>query len=238
MIPLSWPVSLRDTERLMDRVITVDGFASSGKSTLSRELAGKLNWSWFSTGVIYRGMAYIGEERKFKAEDFLDFVASKKWRVHLDREKTRFFHGSADITENLYTSAVDEKASQLSAWSEFRKALIPFQRAFLPPPGAGRGLIAEGRDCGTQIFPSAPLKIFLTAEEKVRAERRSRDRKGESEGISFVLRAQKERDQRDKTRDFAPTVPAKGSLVLNTGGDSLQVLIQKAYEAACGIFPL
>ena len=208
-----------------------------GKSTLSRVLAGKLNWPWFSTGVLYRGMAYIEWERGFGRSDILKFVHSKDWKIHLDSEKTRFFYQGEDITGKLYTSPVDERASLLSAWSEFRKILIPFQRTFLPEDTT-KGLIAEGRDCGTKIFPSAPLKVFLKAGEGVRADRRSRDRARDQLEISTALKAQRERDRRDKERDFAPTSIPEGSLILDSGKNSPEALVQQVYEAACRIFSL
>ena len=219
----------------MDRVITVDGFASSGKSTLSCLLAKKLDWSWFSTGVLYRGMAYVERERNFQRADILKFVHSGDWKIHPDCEKTRFFYQGMNVTDKLYVSSIDERASLLSAWTEFRKALIPFQRAFLPK-NTKKGLIAEGRDCGTKIFPSAPLKVFLKAGEGVRAKRRSRDRERDQLEISTALKAQRERDRRDRERDFAPTAIPQGSLVLDSGKTSPEVLVQQVYAEACRIF--
>ena len=220
----------------MDRVITVDGFASSGKSTLSRLLAKKLNWPWFSTGVLYRGMAYVERERNLQRSEILKFVHSDNWKIHLGGEKTQFFYQGVNVTDQLYMSSIDERASLLSAWTEFRKALIPFQRAFLPKEEEGKGLIVEGRDCGTKIFPSAPLKVFLQAGAEVRAKRRSRDRARDQLEISTAFKAQGERDRRDKERDFAPTAIPPGSLVLDSGKNSPDVLVQQVYEEICRIF--
>ena len=220
----------------MDRVITVDGFASSGKSTLSCLLAKKLEWFWFSTGVLYRGMAYVEWERNCQRSDILKFVHSGDWKIQLGYEKTQFFYKGVNVTDKLYMSSIDERASLLSAWSEFRKALIPFQRAFLPKSTEGRGLIAEGRDCGTKIFPSAPLKVFLKAGEGVRAKRRSRDRERDQLEISTAFKAQRERDRRDKERDFAPTAIPEGSLVLDSEKNSPEALVQQVYEEVCRIF--
>ena len=219
----------------MERVITVDGFASSGKSTLSRVLAEKLGWSWLSTGALYRGMAYIEREEGFQKSDILRFVHSGDWKIRLSADKTRFFYQNRDITEKLYMSSVDDRASLLSAWSEFRKELIPFQRAFLPKKGE-KGLVAEGRDCGTKIFPSAPLKVFLQAEEGVRAERRSRDRERDQLEVPTALKAQRERDRRDRERDFAPTAVPAGGLILNSGANPPSILVQRVYEEARRIF--
>lgn len=220
----------------MDRVITVDGFASSGKSTLSRLLAKKLDWPWFSTGVLYRGMAYVERERNLQRTEILKFVHSDHWKIHLGGEKTQFFYQGVNVTDQLYMSSIDERASLLSAWTEFRKALIPFQRAFLSKDEEGKGLVAEGRDCGTRIFPSAPLKVFLQAGEEVRAKRRSRDRARDQLEISTAFKAQRERDRRDRERDFAPTAIPSGSLVLDSGKNSPEELVQQVYEEVCRIF--
>ena len=216
------------------KIITIDGFASSGKSTLSRELAKKLQWKWLSTGVIYRGIALVGSEQGFQDEDYLNFASSKDWQILLEDEATRFFYKNEDITPRLYTLDVDEKASLFSAREDFRKSLISFQRNFLFSLKNQEGLIAEGRDCGTKIFPEASLKIFLKAGEEARAKRRLEDRKLRS--ISSVLKSQSERDTRDKTRSFAPTLEPEGSFVIDTDKNSLEEMLEKALQKALETF--
>ena len=194
----------------MKKIITIDGFASSGKSSLSRRLAKKMNWEWLSTGVIYRGIAYVVDKENLSKDKILPFIHSSQWKLELNSEKTVFFYKDKDITDKLYTLQVDDLSSLLSADALVREALIPLQRSFQ----SQQGLIAEGRDCGTQIFPEAPLKIFLQAKNEIRAKRRQKDRN--SKEISLVLKAQTERDKRDKTRSFAPTLPASDSICINT----------------------
>ena len=218
----------------MEKVITIDGLASSGKSTLSRLLAKKLSWPWLSTGVFYRGMAYVGFKENFDEKDYLRFFPSGKWHIQMTTAKSCFFYKGEDISSKLYKEEIDDQASLFSSRTVFRKALIPYQRAFYKPQ-SGKGLILEGRDCGTVLFPSAPLKIFLSAGEKTRAERRAEDRHQEP---GAVFQAQKKRDKRDQNRSFAPLVQPENALCLDSGRKSPEELADFIYNKAQKIFSL
>ena len=213
----------------MKKIITVDGLASSGKSTLSKKLAQKLGWQWFSTGVIYRGLAYIGHKERWKPKDCLSFISSSaQWKIQLTPDKTLFFYREEDITDKIYEEKTDELASLFSANEAFRKALISFQRNFFNPRSE-KGLILEGRDCGTVIFPDAPLKVFLEAGEGLRAERRAKER---NQKKSLILKAQKERDRRDRQRPFAPALCPEGSLLLNSDSQTPEEMADFIYSEA------
>ena len=216
----------------MEKIITIDGLASSGKSTLSQKLSKKLNWPWFSTGVLYRGMAYVGWSQNWSEKDYLNFFKSSDWEIRLTASKSLFFYKNQDISSKLYQEKVDERASSFSSNPIYRKALISYQRAFYQPD---KGLILEGRDCGTVLFPSAPLKIFLTAKDQTRAERRAKDRKQKTE---MIFNAQKERDRRDQNRSFAPLVEPKGALCLDAGDCAPEELVNIVYQRACALFNL
>ena len=215
----------------MEKVITIDGAASSGKSSLSRELSEKLGWKWLSTGVFYRGMAFVGNREGFHTEkDYMNLIQSETWEVRISFPKSLFFYKGEDITDELYHRKVDELSSLFSGKTIFRKALIPFQRDIFKKEGA---LIAEGRDCGTVLFPKAPLKIFLLADDQIRAERRAKDRNSEKKDI---LKEQKSRDKRDKTRLFAPLKRPEGSLIINTGKYSLEEILAQIHKKALQVF--
>ena len=214
----------------MEKIITIDGLASSGKSTLSQKLSKKLGWPWFSTGVLYRGMAYVGLIEKFTEKEFLSFFNSPDWSIQLTDSKSLFFYKGKDINSQLYQEAIDEKASLFSSHPHYRKALIPVQRAFYDE---NKGLILEGRDCGSVLFPSAPLKVFLTAQDNMRAKRRARDRK---ETAQIILQSQKNRDQRDQNRSFAPVVQPEGALCLDSGKYTASQLVDAVYQQAQDIF--
>ena len=218
----------------MQRIITIDGLASSGKSTLARLLAKKLNWPWLSTGVLYRGMAYVGFKEHFTEQDYLSFFKSKDWYIELTDSKSFFFYKGENISLKLYKEKIDDQASLFSAKAIFRKALIPIQRNFYKPHSK-KGLILEGRDCGTVIFPSAPLKAFLSASENVRAKRRAKDR---NQTRNIILQAQKTRDQRDQNRSFAPLVRPKNSLYLDSSEKTPEELTDFVYKKAKKIFCL
>ncbi|MCZ0933536.1 MAG: (d)CMP kinase [Oligoflexia bacterium] len=218
----------------MEKIITVDGLASSGKSTLSQNLSKKLGWPWFSTGVLYRGMAYVGLKENFTEKEYLSFFKSQDWSIQLTDLKSLFFYRGKDISPQLYQPAIDEKASLFSSHPPYRKALISVQRAFYKPHSE-KGLVLEGRDCGTVLFPSAPLKIFLTAPDDRRAKRRARDRK---ETAQVILQSQKSRDQRDQERSFAPAVPPEDALCLDSGKYTASQLVDIVYQKAQTTFLL
>jgi len=218
----------------MDKVITVDGLASSGKSTLSKLLAQKLKWSWLSTGVLYRGMAYVGSKENFDEEAYLKFFYSKNWQIKATKDKSLFFYKGEDISPKLYEKKIDESASLFSAQAKFRKALIPAQINFCKPY-LQTGIILEGRDCGTILFPHAPLKVFLKADQEIRAKRRALDRK---QNQKSVFEAQKQRDTRDKNRPFAPLIPPQNSLQLDSSHKNPEELADLLYEKAKKLFSL
>ena len=212
----------------MDKLITIDGLSSSGKSTLSCSLAKKLGWQWISTGVIYRGIAYVGNTHHFTDKKYEEFMDSSSWHIKLAEDKTLFFYNGDDITSELYSSQVDEWASVLSAKADLRKKLISFQQSFFVK--YPEGLIAEGRDCGTVIFKKAPFKIFLQADKETRSVRRSQDRE---QFPKQVLEDQRMRDERDEKRAFAPALRPSGSLLIDTKKWDFKEMLDYVYSEVC-----
>ena len=215
----------------MSKVITVDGPSASGKSALSRALARKLSIKWLSTGVFYRGLAYMALSQKLanaSPESIAQLISQKNWAVQLTTEQSLFIYEQKNITKQIYTEHVDGLASRLAGMGAIRKVLLPCQRQFLlKNPG---GLVAEGRDCGTVVFPTARLKIYLTAKDHIRAHRRAKQRS--SLPVKDVEILQKKRDQRDIERALSPLQKAKGALVMDTGQISFNQMVEKAYKAA------
>ena len=217
--------------RMKKKIITIDGAASSGKSSVSRGLSETLGWKWLSTGVFYRGVSSAGRAEGLQSEaEWRDFIQSGDWEVRLSPQKTLFFHKNRDITDRLYSREADEAASFFSGKTAFRKLLIPFQRRVWEQEGA---LIAEGRDCGTVLFPDAPLKVFLSAKPHIRAERRAKDRNSSDKEI---LKDQKARDRRDKTRKFAPLKQPESALVIDTSACSLKEVLGRIQKQAGSLF--
>lgn len=197
----------------MNRVITIDGPAASGKTSVSRELAHRLGWSWVSTGAFYRGLAYCAHAANIDLDDevaLVNFSQSNRWKVEMTEDSTRVFLDCRDVTDSINLEEVGGYASKISHFPKVREALLKPQRECAVHAD---GLVAEGRDCGTVVFPSAEVKIYLTAKQEDRAERRAKEL-----GLSkeATVQAQVQRDLQDSTRKAAPlTIPEK-ALVVDT----------------------
>ena len=197
----------------MGKIVTIDGPAASGKTSVSRELARRLGWSWVSTGAFYRGLAYVAHATGTNLDDedsLARLAASKKWHVRMTDENTLVFLGDQDVTDHIFQEHVGGIASKISHFPKVREALLIPQREC---EGLSKGLVAEGRDCGTVVFPHSQVKIYLTARQENRAERRARDL-----GLSVeeTVKAQSQRDQQDSSRKAAPMKVPDQALVVDT----------------------
>lgn len=203
-------------------IVTIDGPAASGKSSVSRELARRLGWSWVSTGAFYRGLAYVAHVKKVDLSDenaLVELAKSKVWSVHLAIEETHVFLDGKDVTEEIGKEAVGGLASKISSLPRVREALLNAQRRCAE---GGRGLVAEGRDCGTVVFPRAPIKIFLTARAEDRAARRAKE---ENRDLSTTISEQKVRDTQDSTRKTAPLLASPDALTIDTTKMTLEEVV-------------
>ena len=217
----------------MDCLITVDGPSASGKSSLSRCLAEKLNWKWVSTGIFYRGMARLALLKGVQTEGKIaELVDKENWSVQLHKDQTCFFHNDEDITGQIYTDEVDEMASLLASFPLVREVLLPHQRLCFNPQELG--LVAEGRDCGTVVFPSASLKIYLTADESLRAQRRVQQRRTST--VSHTMSLQRKRDKQDLSREKSPLKEPEGAFYIDTGSCDFEEMVSKAYKRSCDLF--
>lgn len=197
----------------MGRVVTIDGPAASGKTSVSRELAKRLGWHWVSTGAFYRGLAYAATSLNI---DLLDEEAlselsnGNRWRVEMAETKTHVYLGDLDVTDEISREEIGGAASKISHFPKVRASLLAGQRDCQKRT---EGLVAEGRDCGTVVFPEAPVKIYLTAHSEQRAERRAKEHGLDAE----ALRAeQSQRDLQDSTRAAAPMKVPEDALVVDT----------------------
>ena len=191
------------------RLITIDGVAGSGKGTLSRRLAAHYHWAFLDTGLIYRALAARALDLKLALDDADSLKSLAAQLVPQDWEDE----------SKLRTEAVGKIASVLGAMPHVRSQLLACQRSFADhPPQGFDGAILDGRDIGTTICPHAPLKFFLTASPKIRAERRLKELQEKQIFSTYeeVLHDMQERDQRDQTRSVAPLNPAKDAIVIDT----------------------
>ena len=201
-------------------VITIDGLSGSGKGTISKILCLELGWNILDSGALYRTLAYLIEQKAITLEDF----ASNRKEIQEDfqitfgigslGEPVNIFLKGKDITDLVRTEEIAEKTSVLSSLKEIRDFVRPSQREFKKPPG----LIADGRDMGTVIFPEADLKIYLIASLEERAKRRQSQLKrlGSKVNMLVLLEELEARDRKDTDRELSPLKPAEDSYVIDT----------------------
>lgn len=209
-------------------VITIDGPSGAGKGTVSQLIAEKLGWHMLDSGALYRLLALAVSHHGMSVDDV---ETLKVLAEHLDVQFTQSEEGKAEIilegevvTQAIRTEEVGNSASKLAAIPEVREGLLLRQRAFSQLPG----LVADGRDMGTVVFPGAQIKIFLTASAEERAQRRFQQlqQKGEAVNLAELIDKIKERDERDANRAVAPLVPAPGALIV----DSTNLTIEQVVE--------
>lgn len=212
----------------MNGIITIDGPAGSGKSTVSRMVADKLGLLLLDTGAMYRAVAL---KAKRMGLDFDDRENLKKMcreldlRFNRDGEKTKLYLDGEDISSSIRTPEMDMLSSRVSAQKEVRSAMTDLQRRF-----AGKGgLVAEGRDMGTVVFPDSNHKFFITASPEVRVERRYKERAGRGESITRqeVERELRKRDHQDETRAIAPLRPAEDAIIIDTSTLNLEQVVER-----------
>jgi len=201
-------------------VITIDGPSGSGKGTISQQLAEILGWHYLDSGALYRLLACAALRDGVALDDASGLVAL------VDRINGEFCYTATgkecvllddeDVTRRLRTEECGNAASMLAILPEVRIALLAWQRRYRRPPG----LVADGRDMGTVVFPDAGLKIFLTASPEERAWRRYKQlkEKGIKATLEEIFEDTRARDQRDRTRKNAPLEPAVDAFILDNGG--------------------
>jgi cytidylate kinase len=208
-------------------VITIDGPSGSGKGTIAQLLSNQLDWNLLDSGSLYRLLALCSETHAVALDNE---AALKVLAEHMDVQfigaKTgiKVILEGVDVSQDIRSEAVGKMASQLAVLSKVRLGLLHRQRAFQESPG----LVADGRDMGTVVFPDASLKVFLTASAEERAQRRYKQlkEKGFDASLSRLLAEMRERDERDTCRSVAPLVPAEDAMVI----DSTHISIEAVFE--------
>lgn len=197
-------------------ILTIDGPSGTGKTTIAKEVAKRLGWTYLDTGAMYRACALSLQREKvdpFDPEALTVFLKSFTFSI----QGERFLANGKDVTEAIRTPEISSYASQISTIKELRGALVSLQRAL----AKGMDAVVEGRDMGTVVFPTAEVKIFLTAASEVRAKRRFLELKEKGllqEGMTFeqVLKDVNERDERDKSRKASPLRQAEDAKLVDT----------------------
>jgi len=194
-------------------VVAIDGPAASGKGTVAARVAQALGFAYLDSGALYRLVA-LQAQRKGVAADAADALAGLAAGLDVRFDDGEVWLAGDRVTDAIRTEDISAGASKVAAHPGVRLALLDRQRAFQRAPG----LVAEGRDMGTVVFPQANLKIFLTASAEVRAERRYKQLigKGLSATMDTLLQEIRERDERDSARSAAPLKPADDAVLLDT----------------------
>jgi len=217
-------------------VVTVDGPSGSGKGTICRLLARELGWHLLDSGALYRVTALAARNHGVA---FDDHQAMEVLAGHLDvqfeagtdlGDEARVILEGDDVTDLVRTEETGALASEVAVIPVVRSALLQRQRAFRTRPG----LVADGRDMGTVVFPQAELKIYLTASADERAERRflQLQQKGENVSLPRLVSDIKARDKRDMERAVAPLRPAQDALTVDTTGVGIDAVFQQVLSAA------
>jgi cytidylate kinase len=198
-------------------VVAIDGPAGAGKSTVARLLARRLDYDLLDTGAIYRTLALLARRDGVSWQDgpaVAALAGGLNIRFRLDGDLNRVFVGDTDVSTDIRTPEISDGASRVSALPEVRAALLDLQRRL----GAAGGVVAEGRDVGTVVFPEAAAKFFLTASAEERARRRTVELRGAGQVADekAVLAGILERDERDSTRAAAPLRKADDATEVDT----------------------
>jgi cytidylate kinase len=210
-------------------VLTIDGPSGSGKGTISRAVAVRLGWRLLDSGALYRLVALAATRKNLPFED-ADALAAvgESMDVVFAPDSDRVLLDGADVTAELRMERTGAAASQVAALPAVRTALLARQRAFAEPPG----LVADGRDMGTVVFPAAALKVFLTASPEERARRRHKQLK--EKGIDVSLRDLSseiaQRDARDAGRSVAPLRPAEDARIVDSTGMTPDEVVARILE--------
>jgi CMP/dCMP kinase len=221
------------------QVIAIDGPSGSGKGTVARLVAEHLGWHLLDSGALYRLVALAGAARRLDPGDEPGHAAladALDARFEVDASGAeRVLLDGREVTRELRAESTGNMASVVAAMPAVRVALFERQRAFAQPPG----LVADGRDMGTVIFPSAGLKVFLTASADERARRRHKQlkEKGLAANLAGLSQEILERDQRDAARTTAPLKPATDAVLIDSTGVPVEAVVQRILDLARSRFP-
>lgn len=219
-------------------VITLDGPGGAGKGTLAGALAATLGWHLLDSGALYRVLAWYADDRGFDPQDSAQVkqvaAAAHTLTIAFDSDDThtaRVHCDGREVTRAIRRDAVSAAASRWAALPAIRTALLERQRAFCVAPG----LIADGRDMGTTVFPQAPLKFYVTASAQERAQRRYAQMQAteqlstrvDNATLSKIYEEVQQRDERDASRAVSPLQPAADAITIDTTGDSVTASLTK-----------
>lgn len=222
---------------MKERIVTIDGPSGSGKGTIAQIVAKRLGWGYLDSGALYRLVGFLALRKGVDSKNSREITKiAEDLTVEFKAQANGlsiWFLGE-NVTEAIRSEECSSLASQVSAILAVRKALLVHQRALFKPPG----LVADGRDMGTVVFPKAALKIFLTASSEVRAQRRYKQLKEKSIRVSLpdVFKDLLARDKRDQERNISPLKPAEEAVIIDTSKLSIEEVVDCVMKCARNVF--
>jgi len=211
-------------------VLTLDGPSGVGKGTVASIISQKLDWHLLDSGAIYRAFAIVANDNDIKIDDIDSLLKlgnnfDISFKLNSNHEPLNVYLNNVEVSSELRTEKTAALASQFAKIESLRKVLLVKQRQFKKLPG----LVADGRDMGTVVFPDAPFKVFLTAEVSERAKRRLKQlqESGIAGNISHTLAEVQKRDERDLNRQHSPLRPAKDALIIDTTNLTINEVITR-----------
>ena len=215
------------------KIVTLDGPSGSGKGTVGRLLAQVLNFNYLDSGLLYRGVAILVIENCIALSEVNNIEGiARNMNLEFSSENNKIFLDGIDVSNSIRTEEISIVSSKVAQLKSVRAILHEIQRGYLK----GNGLIADGRDMGTVIFPDADLKIFITASPEARAYRRHKELLGRGESVSLrdLERSIASRDRSDSERKISPLVPAVDAIIIDTSNMTVEEVkdeIVKHYRA-------
>lgn len=215
-------------------IITIDGPSGSGKGTIGQLLAERLGWHFLDSGALYRVLGMAAQRRGIASDQIPELEALAQ-NLDLSFKQGKVWFEGGDVSDEIRTEECGNAASKVAAVPEVRRALLDWQRAYAREPG----LIADGRDMGSVVFPDAQVKIFLTASSEERALRRYNQLKGKGIDVSLANLTSEieERDRRDRTRSVSPLQAPAAALELDSTAYSISEVLEKVILKVRETFP-
>jgi cytidylate kinase len=217
-----------------ERVITIDGPSGSGKGTIAEMVAKRLGWHCLDSGALYR-LVGLAAERADIELDQAGKLADLARTMEAEFKDGRVFLQGEDVSTAIRTETAGNAASKVAALPEVREALLDWQRNYARAPG----LVADGRDMGSVVFPGAQVRIFLTASAEERAQRRYKQlkEKGLDVNLAHLIAEIRERDDRDRNRSVAPLIAPAGALEVESTTLSIDEVLERVMEKVLSAFP-